>query len=227
VVKGEMPELVQEVVIGDIKLSFVEAEDMGDILKCEDRINPPSSCRPSYDLGTTDKFIKVEITAQNVGQEELRRGSWEIKELVDSEGRNFSPAGAKRWIPEESQCGELLKPGFTPTRCIEIYEVARPSIGLKLRVSAGEEQFLDLGLYGEKYFWNDADCGCGINKYTNDCFVGNKTYVAPSDPLVYPQELIEECNNFCANNTEGSAVKCVEGECALFFTNPVPPPPAG
>ena len=229
-VKGEMPELVQEVVVGDIKFAFVEAEDIGNFLRCEDRIRPPSTCRSSYDLKTTDKFIKVKITAQNVGQDSLRRRSWDIKELVDSEGRKFYSAGAKRWISGESQCGEALKPGFTPTSCIEIYEVAKPSIGLKLRVFADADKskahYIDLGLYNEKYCWNDADCGCGINKYTNDCFVGNKTYVTASDPLVYPPELIEECNNFCAIGTEGSAVECLENECSLFFAEPLPPPPS-
>ena len=145
--------------------------------------------------------------------------------MIDNEGRNFNPAGAKRWISEESQCGALLKPGFTPTSCIEIYEVAQSSIGLRLIVFAGEERFLDLGLYNEKYCWDNTDCSCGINKYTNDCFVGNKTYIADPDPLVYPQELIDECNKFCGSDTEGSAVKCAENECSLFFTNPIPPPP--
>lgn len=214
--KGEMPELVHEVVIGDIKFNFIKAEDMGNTLKCEDRTSPPTICREEHDFTTTDKFIRVEITAQNIGLYDLRRGSWKTRELVDSEGRVFNSAGARRWIPEESDCGVLLKPLFQPTSCTEIYAVAERSIGLKVRVSGERDAFLDLDLYHEKYCWDDADCACGINKYTNDCFVGNKTYVVDSDPLVYPQELVERCDAFCSVGAEKSRAVCIENECRLY-----------
>lgn len=223
IVKGEMPELVHEVVIGDIKFTLVEAKDIGNILRCQERTVLPTRCRPQDDLVTTDKFIKVTITAQNIGKDDIRRGNWSVEELVDSDGRKFYSARAGRWIPEESECAALLKPSFTPTSCTEIYDVAKHSIGLKLRVFAyanpekrtgpSKESFIDLGLYDEKYCWEDSDCACGINKYTNDCFSGNKTYVADPDPLIYPQELIEECNRFCAINAEEPQIKCIDNRC--------------
>jgi hypothetical protein len=216
IVKEEIPEPVYEVVVGNIKFTFIEAKDRGSVLRCEERTSPPSNCRPQDNLETTDKFVEIEITAQNVGRDDLRKGSWSIEELVDSEGRMFYSAGARRWVPEESQCGALLKPGFTPTSCTEIYAVAERSIGLKVKVSGEKEAFLDLDLYHEKYCWDDSDCGCGINKYTNNCFVGNKVYVADLNPLIFPQELIEECNDFCAVGTEELKAKCIENECGLY-----------
>jgi len=223
VVKGEMPEPVYELVVGDIKFSFIEAKEMGNILRCQERSVVPRTCRPQYDLSTTDKFIKVKITAQNVGRDNIARGSWGIEELIDSEERIFYPPhrdGARHWVPEESECGALLRPGFTPTSCIQIYEVADRSIGLRVGVSGqvdrDKQHFLDLDLYHERYCWDDTDCACGINRYTYDCFAGNKTYVLDPDPSVHPQDLIEECNRFCRINGSGSAVRCVNQECVLY-----------
>lgn len=224
-VKGEMPKPTYEVIFENVKFSFAEAEDLGNILKCEEMIIPPAKCLPQNNLVTTDKFIKVKITAQNMGQDNIAKDSWEIEELLDNEGRKFySSEKTLKWIPDESKCGDLLKPNFEPTACIRIYEVSKHSIGLKAKVYATplekpkkkdpiKEYFVDLNIYNEKYCWDDSDCACGINKYTKDCFLGNKFYVDSPDPAVYPAAFIENCNNFCATAKTESTVKCINNEC--------------
>ena len=223
-VKEEMPKPIYEVIVGNVKFNSVEVEDMGSVLECEKRPIPPERCLPQDNANTTDKFIKVKITAQNMGQDNIIKGNWKVEELIDSEGRKFySSTKTTKWIPEESRCGDLLKPNFKPTACIIIYEVSKHSIGLKTKVYAytgpakrGEtppEYFLDLNLYNEKYCWDDSDCACGINKYTKDCFLGNKTYVDLSDSSTYTPEMIEECDKFCAITTEGPTIKCINNEC--------------
>lgn len=143
---------VYEVVMSDIKFKLKEAKDIGNVLKV-----PEDYPRHMDDLTTTEKFIEVTVTAENIGKENIATSDWDINELVDSEGRIFqSSREANIWIPEESNCGTLLKPGFTPTPCIKIYEVAKVSSGLRVKLSSkqhkktilsGEEVFyIDLGL---------------------------------------------------------------------------------
>ena len=53
------------------------------------------------------------------------------------------------WIPDTSQCGTLLKPGFSPTPCTKIYEVAKISEKLKIEVYSKEDglgDFIDVDL---------------------------------------------------------------------------------
>ena len=70
-------------------------------------------------------------------------------ELIDSEKRKFySSRQSDNWILEENKCGDILKPGFSPTFCTKIYEVAKISTGLKVEVSAkkGGSDFINLGI---------------------------------------------------------------------------------
>lgn len=150
--KTEEP--VYEVVVGDIRFKLEEAKNRGNILKV-----PEDEIHPRDDLATAEKFIEVTITAENVGKENTPAGDWKIEELIDSEERIFySSKEASPWVPEESKCGISLKPGFTPTLCTKIYEVAKISTDLRVRVSSRqysgmgiipgqtEDFFIDLGL---------------------------------------------------------------------------------
>jgi len=140
-----------EAVIGDVKFKLKEAKDFGNILKGSESKNNQSQ----KDIMTTERFIEVTITAENIGKESVGIGTWNLNDLFDKEERRFIfSQETSPWIPEESRCGDLLKPGFTPTSCTKIYEVANISTGLKVKVSARsakpsfalEEAFINIGL---------------------------------------------------------------------------------
>ncbi len=122
-----------EAIIGDMRFIFQESRDRGNTLKGSD------SSRPEYqkDLTTNEKFIEVTIGAQNIGKENIPQGRWDIGEIIDEEERRFEAltAGVRVWLPEENKCRDLLKPGFSPTSCTKIYEVAVVSNKLKIEVS--------------------------------------------------------------------------------------------
>jgi len=136
---------ISEVELGDVRIKLEGARDRGNTLKASEK----KSGREGKDLVTTERFIEVTISAENIGKDNISAGYWQIKNLVDSEGRifYFFP-GAELWILGESKCGALLKPGFSPTFCTKIYEVAKISTGLKVEVSAkrGKSEFIDLGI---------------------------------------------------------------------------------
>jgi len=129
----EEPEPVYEVQLGDIKLKLISAKDRGSTLLASDS----RFYSHRTDTTTTEKFIEITITAENIGKDDLRFGSWDIVDVVDSEERIFHYSRMQDpWIPGSSKCGDLLKPGFSPTPCTKIYEVAKISEGLKIEVSA-------------------------------------------------------------------------------------------
>jgi len=142
------PEPVYEIVIGDIKFKLHEVKDRGNILKFSESKYPE---RQRPDLTTTERFIEVTVAVENIGKDNIKKDYWDIKELVDSEERKFySLPEAEPWIPAESKCGAILKPGFSPTLCTKIYEVAKISSGLKVGVYSREKKkqtfFIDLGI---------------------------------------------------------------------------------
>jgi len=146
--KSEEP--TNEAVIGDIKFNLKEASDLGNILRGSESKNN----QVQKDIVSTERFVKVTITAENVGKESVNFGTWDLKDLFDKEERRFVfSEQTNPWIPEDSRCGDTLKPGFTPTPCTKIYEVANISTGLKVKVSAQstkpsalpEEAFIKLG----------------------------------------------------------------------------------
>jgi len=141
-------EPVYEIVVGDIKFKLGEVRNKGNVLMVSES-NEPDSGRE--DLTTTERFIKLTIAVENVGKDNIEGRDWDIQELIDSEGRKFySLPEADFWIPESSRCRTLLKPGFTPTLCTKIYEVAKISTDLKVRVYSKKykeaDYFVDLGL---------------------------------------------------------------------------------
>jgi hypothetical protein len=98
-------------------------------------------------LQTTERFIEVKIGAKNMGKVNMEDGSWDIGDIIDSEGREFVPltnSDVRAWLPKDDLCGELLKPAFNPTACVKIYEVSRESTGLKIRVITGQDNSDDL-----------------------------------------------------------------------------------
>lgn len=126
-----VPQPVYEQTLGDIRFIFQEARDLGSVLYGSQSKNPEWQ----QDLKTTERFIKVVVAAQNKGKENVRSGSWNIENIVDSEGRNYVPlTNVSQWLPEKELCGDLLKPEFEPTPCVKIYEVSKVSTGLKIRV---------------------------------------------------------------------------------------------
>mgnify|MGYP001596981172 CR=1 FL=1 len=138
----EPPKPVYETTLGDVRFSLGSADDLGNIIK--------SNLSYQNDLTTTEKFIRVVIGAQNKGKANLPQYSWDIGNIVDSEGRNFVSINDKAFylLPRPDLCGALLKPEFAPVPCVKYYEVSKISKGLKLVIRVTqpkkEESMLDL-----------------------------------------------------------------------------------
>ncbi|MCK4454223.1 hypothetical protein KAU51_02655 [Candidatus Parcubacteria bacterium] len=148
VIEEEKIEPIYEVVVGDVRFKIGKVEHRGNILEASEVVDYQHQRK---DITTTEKFIEVTITAENIGKDNIPGKSWDIQEIVDSEGRKFySFDGAEYWISDDSRCGALLKPGFTPTLCTKIYEVAKISTGLKLKIYSKDykegDYFIDLGM---------------------------------------------------------------------------------
>ncbi len=141
----EPPGPVYEVTVGDFEFKLEEARDRGNILEVselERKISHPSAAT------TTEKYIEVTIGARNIGTETIRSGKWDVEEIVDSTGRKFDYSKELRpWISMSNACGDELKPGFSPTLCTRIYEVAKVATGLQVKVESGDgNELLDLGI---------------------------------------------------------------------------------
>jgi len=137
-------EPVYEIIIGDVKFKLEKVEDKGKVLVATEDIYPKKN------ITTTEKFIEVTISAQNIGKDNIAEKNWNIEEIIDSEERKFySPAETRPWTLQSANCGAVLKPAFTPTLCTKIYEVAEVSTGLKIKISSKQVQgdfFIDLGI---------------------------------------------------------------------------------
>jgi hypothetical protein len=137
----EIPMPVYEETLGNARFLFMSAIDMGNVLKISES-NDKKYSTWRQDVVTTERFIKVTIGAQNKGKVNIKDRTWDIENIVDSEGRNFVPMSdsiVKDWLPEENYCGELLKPEFEPIPCTKIYEVSKIATGLKIRVLSGKD----------------------------------------------------------------------------------------
>lgn len=144
----EPKEPVYEIELGDIKFELVgKAKSRGDILSASESENfefyPGLS-----DVTTTEKFIEVTINAMNTGKENIQVNKWDLLEIIDEDGRKFPfPIKLTNWLPKNNMCNKELKPGFTPISCTRIYEVAKISTGLKVKIKSGDKNcFLDLGI---------------------------------------------------------------------------------
>jgi len=127
---------VYEQTLGNIKFIFESAINHGDTLYASKTVNSTYSSYQT-DLTTTENFIELKVGAQNVGKVNMEDRTWDIENIVDSEGREYVPLddySIRAWLPDADLCGTLLKPSFDPTPCIKIYEVSKQSTGLKVRV---------------------------------------------------------------------------------------------
>ncbi|MEK7080554.1 MAG: hypothetical protein AAB925_01840 [Patescibacteria group bacterium] len=126
-----------EQTLGDIKFIFMQARDMGNVLKGSQSRNPSWQ----KDIQSVERYIKVTIGAQNKGLVNIKEQVWGIGNIVDSEGRNFTPLqySIDSWLPDPNLCGILLKPEFEPAPCVKIYEVSKVSKGLKIQVVANRK----------------------------------------------------------------------------------------
>jgi len=134
-----VPQPVYLQTLGSITFTFDNAVNLGNILRGSDALREFSWQK---DLTTTEKFVKVTIGAQNIGKENIQERSWDIGNIIDSEGRIFVPVEGytvSPWLDDPNLCGTLLKPAFQPTPCSKIYEVSKKSTGLKVSVIAGKD----------------------------------------------------------------------------------------
>ncbi len=139
------PEPVYEVDVGGVRFRLEKARDLGDILRFLESKNPK---RTKEDLITTERFIEVTISAENIAKDNIASGTWKPGRLFDSKDRRFYySTKTDYWTPEENKCGEILKPKFAPIMCTKIYEVSKISTDLRIEVIVKKEQgFLDLGI---------------------------------------------------------------------------------
>ncbi|MSU54747.1 MAG: hypothetical protein EXS48_02885 [Candidatus Staskawiczbacteria bacterium] len=140
---------VYEKQIGDVQFTFRSAQNIGSVLES-------SNTRYQPDLVTTERFIKVIIGAKNKGLLNVKKDTWDIGNIVDSEGRNFVAVGQdyrNSYLADSSNlCGVLLKPEFELINCVKYYEVSKKSTGLKVEIYTStdarskkkESGFLDL-----------------------------------------------------------------------------------
>lgn len=134
-----IPQPVYEEVIGNIKFAFQDAIDKGKVLRGSQSRYPEWQ----KDLKTKEKFIEVVVGAQNIGKENIVANMWDIGDIIDSEGRRFVPLveEVRNWLAEQDPCATLLKPGFSPTPCKKIYEVAEISKQLKIEVMVFDKPY--------------------------------------------------------------------------------------
>jgi len=134
-----VPQPVFSQTLGNIAFTFRNAVDMGNILRASESQSAGSWQK---DMTTKERFIKVTIGAQNEGKENIQERSWDIGNIVDSEGRIYEPSEGytiNPWLPVDNGCQDLLKPAFDPTLCTKIYEVSKKSTGLKVYVITGQD----------------------------------------------------------------------------------------
>lgn len=123
----EPPKPVYETQLGDIRFLFDSAYDLGSVVKAVKQ--------NQQDIKTTEKFIYLTVRAQNKGKGDTVRYSWDIGNIVDSEGRNFLPyENSYGFLPQPDLCGAILKPEFEPTPCVKMYEVSKISDNLKIEI---------------------------------------------------------------------------------------------
>ena len=130
---------VYDTTLDNIRFVFESAINLGNAL------TPSAAKNKAYTylkgMTTTEKYIQVTVGAQNKTTQNIEQNSWDLGNIVDSEGRNFEPLdqyAVAAWLPVNNGCGALLKPAFDPTPCTKIYEVSKQSSGLKVHVLAGK-----------------------------------------------------------------------------------------
>ena len=129
---SELP--TYETTMGEVRYVFLEATDMGDVLRVSDIKD--KTYYYGDDITTTERFITVTVGGQNVGKENTKQGVWGAGDIVDEEGRSYTALedNVSAWLKQGGLCGSILKPSFEPTPCERIYEVAKVAKKLKIKV---------------------------------------------------------------------------------------------
>jgi len=136
--KVEPPKPVYDLTMQNIKFTFKSAENLGSVLKAKTTYE--------QDLKTTEKFIKIVVGAQNKSKTNLVQYAWDIGNIVDADGREFTPYDkAFFYLPKPDLCGAILKPEFEPIPCIKIYEVSKLSKNLKIQIKVTDPK-IQMGL---------------------------------------------------------------------------------
>ena len=136
------PAVGQDVRVGDVRWKVLSAENLGNILKSENKF--------AKDLKTNGAFIKVRFEIENLSNDML---SYSGADLADDKERKFKHSSeAFSFIPDEEQSLIVtnLNPNL-PKTITEIYEVPANATGLRfyvgdLKFLGGEEAMIDLGL---------------------------------------------------------------------------------
>lgn len=121
----------QDIQVGEVRWKVLEAQDLGNTLKSDNQFIEP--------LTIAGRFIKVRFEIENQSADTL---SFTDVNLLDSQDRKFqNSANAIGFIvqPDKPCLLEQLNPNV-PKQCVEIYEVAADSKGL--RVQVGDLDFL-------------------------------------------------------------------------------------
>jgi hypothetical protein len=140
-----VPQPVYEQTLGNIRFVFQSAIDRGNILRAANISNSQYTYYSGQkDLFATSggRFIQVTIGAQNKGTINTEQNAWSIGNIIDSKDRNFIADDqylVGPWLPDNNNCGALLKPAFDPAPCTKIYEVSKESTGLKIEVKTGKD----------------------------------------------------------------------------------------
>ena len=80
---------VYEQTLGNIRFIFESSINRGNILRASEIING----QKNKNLTTGEKFIQVTIGAKNMGTENTGQNTWDIENIVDSQGSNFITLG--------------------------------------------------------------------------------------------------------------------------------------
>lgn len=139
---------VYEQTIDNIRFIFESSIDRGGVLTASSAVNTQygSNLKNFVIENTGARFIQITVGAQNMGTVQTQQNTWDIENVVDSEGRNFAPLSGYSitpWIPNPDLCGTVLQPAFDPTPCTKIYEVSKASSGLKIRVESSRNNSQD------------------------------------------------------------------------------------
>lgn len=138
----EPAKLVYEKQVGDINFTLDSSIDLGNVLKAKNQYQK--------DVTTTERFIQVVVGAQNKGKLTTGPNTWDLVNIIDSDGRIFPNVNnqASFYLPNPNPCGLALKPEFYPVNCTKIYEVAKISKGLKIQITVKDHttELLDLKL---------------------------------------------------------------------------------
>lgn len=131
----------QNVIVDQVRWRVLSAEQIGNVLHSDNQFID--------DLTTTGTFIRIRVEIENLSNDMLTFGGFD---LVDSRNREFTDASdAYSFIDDREECWgiENLNPNV-PKVCTHIFAVAANATGLKaklgdLKLLGSQEALVDLG----------------------------------------------------------------------------------